>query len=100
MVTMTRERLSAQAQITRRELLAGVPAATLALGAVRDRARPRLAVIAAEYTKGSPAQAIVDRFLDGYGWESHHHRPAVDVVSLHVGKRTEGDLSQERATRH
>jgi hypothetical protein len=97
---MIREQSSAQTRLTRRGLLVGAPAATLALGAARERARPRVAAIAAEYTKGSPAQAIVDRFLDGFGWESHHHHPAVDVVSLHVAKKTEGDLSQERARRH
>ncbi|HEV3120626.1 MAG TPA: hypothetical protein VGY53_01920, partial [Isosphaeraceae bacterium] len=81
-------------------MLVGAPAAALALGAAREGVRPRIAVIAAEFPKGSPAQAIVDRFLEGFGWESHHHRPAVDVVSLHVERKAEDDLSQERARRH
>ena len=37
-----------------------------------------------EYRKWSHAQHIVDRFLDGYGWDNRHHHPAVDLVSLYV----------------
>jgi hypothetical protein len=61
-------RSNARAKITRRGLLVGAPAAALALGAARGGTRPRIAVIAAEFPKGSPAQAIVDRFLEGFGW--------------------------------
>jgi hypothetical protein len=53
-----------------------------------------------EYRARSHAQGIVDRFLDGYGWESGHHRPAVDVVSLYLDQKPAGDLSGERAKRH
>ena len=44
--------------------------------------------------------SVVDRFLDGYGWEGQHYRPAVDVVSLYVDLRPANDLSRERAERH
>jgi hypothetical protein len=57
-------------------------------------------VIATQHSTGSPAQAIVDRFVEGFGWESHHHRPAVDVVSLYVEEKADYDLSQEPAGRH
>lgn len=44
--------------------------------------RPKIAAVVTEYRKFSHAQHIVDRFLEGYGWNSRHHRPEMDVVSL------------------
>src|SRR4029453_12716123 len=92
--------------MTRREALATVPAA-MGLGAgvelgqaATPKGRPRIAAIVTEYRKKSHAQGIVDRFLDGYGWESRHYRPGVDVVALYVDQKPQGDLSQERAQRH
>jgi hypothetical protein len=94
--------------LTRRGLLAGVTAG-LTAGAVFGGAddpergparRRRIAAVVTEYRRKSHAQGIVDRFLDGYGWESGHHRPAVDVVSLYVDQKHEGDLTGERVRRH
>jgi hypothetical protein len=48
----------------------------------------------------SHAQHIVDRFLDGYGWNGTHHRPPMDLVALYVDQIGEDDLSRERAARH
>jgi hypothetical protein len=62
--------------------------------------RPRIAVIATIYSKHSHAQHIVDRFLEGYGWNGRHHRPPMDVVSLYVDQVGENDLSRERVERH
>ena len=91
--------------MTRREALGalavGLPAsAALARPGSTGTARPRIAAIVTEYWKASHGQGIVDRFLDGYGWEGRHHQPAVDVVSLYVDRKPAGDLSQERASRH
>ncbi len=91
--------------LTRRELLAAIPAVALAgCGGTGPEppasGRPRLAAIVTEYRNKSHAQGIVDRFLDGYGWESTHYRPAMDVVSLYVDQRPENDLSRERQQRH
>ena len=61
--------------------------------------RPKIAGIVTEYRKYSHAQHICDRFLEGYGWNSRHHHPPMDLVSLYVDQRPEGDLSQDRATR-
>lgn len=61
--------------------------------------RPKIAAIVTEYRKFSHAQHIVDRFLEGYGWEGRHHRPAMDLVSLYVHQTPENDLSRERAAR-
>lgn len=52
------------------------------------------------YFKYSHAQHIVDRFLDGYGWNGTHHYPPMDLVSLYVDQVPDNDLSRERAARH
>jgi len=86
---------------SRRSFLAGL-AASLPLGEAvwaADR-RPRIAALTTIYHKYSHSQHIVDRFLDGYGWESRHHRPPMDVVSLYVEQVGDNDLSDERAKRH
>jgi hypothetical protein len=61
--------------------------------------RLRIAAIITEYRKFSHGQHIVDRFLEGYGWNGRHHRPPMDIVSLYVDQRPEGDLTDERAAR-
>src|SRR6266851_5999148 len=61
--------------------------------------RPRIAAIATIYHKYSHAQHIVDRFLEGYGWNARHHRPPMDLVSLYVDQRGDDDLSGDRAGR-
>ena len=81
--------------ITRRELLAGIP-----LTAFSQRpSRPKLAAIVTTYFKFSHAQHIVDRFLEGYGWNGAHHHPPMDLVSLYVDQVGSDDLSRERAAR-
>jgi len=61
--------------------------------------RPKIAAIVTQYRKHSHAQHIVDRFLEGYGWEGRHHRPPMDLVSLWVDQVGEGDLSRDREER-
>ncbi len=62
--------------------------------------RPKLAAVVTTFFKYSHAQHIVDRFLDGYGWNGVHHYPPMDLVSLYVDQVGENDLSRERARRH
>lgn len=62
--------------------------------------KPRLAAVVTSYKKYLHPQHVVDRLLDGYGWNGTYHRPQVEVVSLYVDQHGEGDLSQERADRH
>jgi hypothetical protein len=62
--------------------------------------RPKLAAIVTAYFKYSHAQHIVDRLLDGYGWNGTHHYPPMDLVSLYVDQVGSNDLSRERASRH
>ncbi len=88
--------------LTRRTFLAGV-AAAVPLANVAQSAegrRPKIAALTTVYHKYSHSQHIVDRFLEGYGWEGRHHRPAMDVVSLYVEQVGENDWSRERAKRH
>jgi len=65
-----------------------------------DSTRPKLAAIATTYFKMSHAQHIVDRYLDGYGWNGTHHYPPMDLVSLYVDQVGTNDLSRERGARH
>jgi len=65
--------------------------------------RPKLAAVTTTYFKYSHAQHIVDRFLDGYGWNGVHHYPPMDLVSLYVDQPDpprQADFSRERLARH
>jgi len=59
----------------------------------------KIAAIATIYHKYSHAQHIVDRFLEGYGWNGRHHRPPMELASLYVEQCGENDLSRDRAAR-
>ncbi len=77
----------------------GIGGSPLALRAQKRPARPKLAAITTTYFKYSHAQHIVDRFLEGYGWNGTHHRPAMDLVSLYVDQVNDRDFSRDRAAR-
>lgn len=59
--------------------------------------RKRLAIVTTIWKYLSHAQHMGDRFLVGYPWKGRWHRPAMDVVSLYVDQRPEGDQSELRA---
>ncbi len=67
--------------------------------------RPKIAAITTVYHKFSHTQHIVDRFLEGYGWNGRHHRPKMDLVSLYVDQvdpdpeADRPDLSRDREAR-
>jgi hypothetical protein len=61
--------------------------------------RPRLAAVTTVYRKYSHTQHIVDRFLEGYGWNGTHHHPEMDLVALYVDQVGADDLSRDRAAR-
>src|SRR3989442_12576370 len=86
-------------KISRRTLLLGMGAAPLVLRAQRRPARPKLAAICTTYFKHSHTQHIVDRFLEGYGWNGTHHHPAMDLVSLYADQHPKNDLTPDRAAR-
>lgn len=86
---------------TRRDFLAGTAATlTLSGNARAAERRPKIAALTTIFHKYSHSEHIIDRFLDGYGWEGRHHRPPMDVVSLYVEQVGANDLSRERAKRH
>ncbi|MDQ6664390.1 MAG: hypothetical protein M3Z23_08350 [Acidobacteriota bacterium] len=62
--------------------------------------RPQLAAVTTVYRNLSHTQHIVDRFLEGYGWNGTHHYPPMDLVALYVDQVGPDDLSRERAARH
>ena len=88
-------------ECSRRVFLGGA-ASTLALGNAGWAAerRPKIAALTTIFYKYSHSEHIIDRFLEGYGWEGQHHRPPMDVVSLYVEQVGQNDLSRERAERH
>jgi hypothetical protein len=86
--------------ISRREFIAGTAAAPLAIHGQNRPARPKLAAVVTTDNRMSHAQHIVDRFVDGYGWNSTHHHPPMDLVGLYVNQVGSDDLSHERAARH
>jgi len=57
----------------------------------------RIAVIATVYTYLSHAQHFADRFMVGYPYEGRWHIPNIEVVSLYVEQKPEGDQSVDRA---
>ncbi len=65
-----------------------------------NQTRLKLAAVTTVYRKYSHTQHIVDRLLDGYGWEGSYHHPPMDLVSLYVDQVGADDLSRERASRH
>jgi hypothetical protein len=62
-------------------------------------ARLKLAAVVTVYRKYSHAQHIVDRLLDGYGWNGFYRHPPMDLVALYVDQVGSDDLSRERAAR-
>ena len=86
--------------MTRRELIAVAPLA-LGVGSIASAGpkRPKLAAICTTYFKHSHSQHIVDRFLEGYGWNGTHHKPEMDLVSIYVDQFPAVEFSKERAAR-
>jgi hypothetical protein len=62
--------------------------------------RPRIAVLANIYKTHLHTQHIIDRVLEGYDFGAEFRRPALEVVSIYVEQRGEGDLVPDRAKRH
>ena len=62
--------------------------------------RPKLAAVVTAYRKYLHPQHVVDRFLDGYGWGGTYHHPQMDLVSLYVDQKGEGDVFEDRLDRH
>lgn len=65
-----------------------------------SNSRPRIAATINTVLRLLQGQYILDRFLDGYGWQGAYHHPQVDLVSLYVDQIGAGDLSAERNRSH
>ncbi|HXJ43289.1 MAG TPA: hypothetical protein VNH18_28670, partial [Bryobacteraceae bacterium] len=65
-----------------------------------DSKRPQIAVLANTYKFHLHTQHIIDRILDGYGFGGVFRHSPLDVVSIYVEQRGEGDLVTERAKRY
>jgi hypothetical protein len=59
--------------------------------------RKRIAVVATIYRYLSHAQHFADRFLVGYPYGGQWHHPEIDIVSLYVDQKPDGDQSEDRA---
>ncbi len=88
-------------QSSRRAFLGGTGSAlVLGKSVWASERRLKIAALTTIFYKYSHSEHIIDRFLEGYGWEGQHHRPPMDVVSLYVEQVGANDLSRERAKRH
>jgi hypothetical protein len=67
---------------------------------VTSTKRPQIAVVANIYKTHLHTQHIIDRILEGYGWDGVFFHSPLDVVSLYVEQRGEGDLVPDRTKRH
>jgi hypothetical protein len=85
-------------KISRRSVILGLGATPLLLGMQRRPARPKIAAICTIYFKYSHAQHIVDRFLEGYGWNGTHHHPEMDLPSIYIDQIGNDDVSKSRLT--
>ena len=61
--------------------------------------RPQIAVVANIYQTHLHTQHIIDRILEGYGWGGVFYHSPLEVVSLFVEQRGEGDLVPDRTRR-
>jgi hypothetical protein len=66
-------------------------------GSGGDNGRKTMAIVTTEWRYLSHGQHMGDRFLVGYPSQGSWHAPRLDVVSLYVDQKPEGDLSGQRA---
>ena len=81
--------------LSRRSFL-GTAAIASTLSAQTERPK-RIAIITTIYRYLSHGQHMGDRFLVGYPHDGEWHKPNMQVVSLYVDQKPEGDLSAQRA---
>ncbi len=81
--------------VSRRSFL-GAAAVASGLSAELDRPK-RIAIVTTIYRYLSHGQHMGDRFLVGYPHDGEWRKPNMQVVSLYVNQKPEGDLSAERA---
>jgi hypothetical protein len=82
---------------SRREFLGGAILLPAVAAAQKSQQPLRVAIITTVYKYLSHGQHIGDRFLVGYPHNGAWHKPNIEIVSLYVDQKPEGDLSEERA---
>src|ERR1017187_7553747 len=85
--------------LRRRDLIKGAALVPAVLKTNAAPARPKIAGVITVYRLHSHGQHIIDRFLEGYGWDGEFHHPPMDLVSLYVDQRPRQDLTADRARR-
>src|SRR5438270_13852110 len=81
--------------LTRRHFLQST--SVTAAAAAAQTPPKRIAIVTTIYRYLSHGQHMGDRFLVGYPHNGAWHKPAVQVASLYVDQKPEGDLSEARA---
>ena len=77
---------------------AGISSASLAWSALPAKTpRKRMAIITNVYLMQRHGQHMGDRFLTGYPLNGTWNDPQLDVVSMYVDQKPQGDLSAQRA---
>jgi len=61
--------------------------------------RLRLAAVVTAFKKIYHPEEVLDRFFEGYGWQGVFHHPAMDVVSMYIDQKGDGDMWQDRVYR-
>ena len=62
--------------------------------------RPRVAFLGTEVRQHSHAQHFLDRLAMGYAWGGGWQQPRVEIASVYIDQRPEGDLSVGRIQRY
>ena len=62
--------------------------------------RKRIAAIITQYFRGSHADVLVGKFLDGFPTDDGLLPPRVDIVSMYIDQFTETDIGREVAREH
>lgn len=84
-------------QFSRRTFLETSALASAAVPLLGQAKPKRIAVITTVYRYLSHGQHMADRFLIGYPHNGEWHKPDMQIVSLYVDQKPEGDLSVQRA---
>src|SRR5262245_36871394 len=82
---------------SRRDFLVSSAGLSLAAAAASPR---KIAAVTSVYRLNAHAEVIAGRLLEGYNLDGKNPRPNLQLVSLYVDQRPEGDLSRQVAKKH
>ncbi len=87
----------------RRNFMMSMSAAALAAPlcrAAEPARRPKVAFLGTVDRRHSHAQHFLDRHIHGYAWNTGWQTPRIELASVYIDQRPDGDLSVERVKRH